>query len=147
PTVYAHFPDARSLLLACSGHVAEAAPPPDPADWAGVTDPVERMRSALGAVYRYYTQHEQLLDNVQRDAAVMPILAEVSAFRSRYLVQLQDVLLPGWPARGPARARLRRSIGHALEFRTWQSLVRRQGCSRAEAIDLMVALAVTAASG
>lgn len=146
PTVYAHFPDARSLLLACSGHVAETTPPPDPSAWAGIADPAERMRGVLGAVYGYYADHEQLLDNVQRDAAVMPVLAEVSEYRSRYLVGLRDALLPGWPVRGPARARLKRSVGHALEFRTWESLVRRQGCSQAEAIELMVALAATAAS-
>jgi len=98
-------------------------------------------------VYAYYAEHEQLLDNVQRDAAVMPVLAEVSEYRSRYLTELRDVLLPGWQTRGSSRARVRRSIGHALEFRTWQSLVRRQGCSQPEAIDLMVALAVAAASG
>ena len=146
PTVYAHFPDARSLLLACSGHVAETTPPPDPSAWASIADPVERLRAVLGAVYGYYTEHEQLLDNVQRDAAVMPVVAEVSEYRSRYLVELRDALLPGWPARGSARARLKRAVGHALEFRTWQSLVRRQGCSQAEAIELMVALAA-AASG
>jgi hypothetical protein len=57
------------------------------------------------------------------------------------------MLLRGWPVRGAARARLGRAIGHALEFRTWQSLVRRQGCSAAEAVELMVGLAERAASG
>jgi hypothetical protein len=49
--------------------------------------------------------------------------------------------------RGGARARLRRAIGHALEFRTWQSLVRRQGCATDEAVQLMVALARATGSG
>jgi hypothetical protein len=82
-----------------------------------------------------------LLENVQRDAAVMPLVAEVSAYRARYLEEVRDLLLEAWPTRGGARARLRRAIGHALEFRTWQSLVRRQGCATDEAIQLMVALA------
>lgn len=147
PTVYAHFPDARSLLMACSGHVAETMPPPEPSGWIGIADPAERLTVALREMYAHYERHEQLLDNVQRDAAVMPVLAEVSAFRTRYLGEARDVLLRGWPVRGAARARLRRAIGHALEFRTWQSLVRRQGCSTAEAVELMVALAERAASG
>ena len=28
-TLYAHFPDERSLLMACSGHTQAADPPPD----------------------------------------------------------------------------------------------------------------------
>jgi AcrR family transcriptional regulator len=147
PTVYAHFPDARSLLMACSGHVTATMPPPEPSGWVSIADPAERLAVALRAMYAYYERQEQLLDNVQRDVAVMPVLAEVSAFRTRYLREAPDVLLRGWPVRGAARARLRRAIGHALEFRTWQSLVRRQGCSTAEAVELMVALAERAASG
>ena len=37
-------------------------------------------------------------------------------------------------------------IGHALEFATWQSLVRRQGCRTGEAVDLMLAFAGAAAT-
>jgi hypothetical protein len=48
--------------------------------------------------------------------------------------------------RGDARARVRRVIGHALEFNTWQSLVRRQGCTNEEAVRLMLAFVRTAAS-
>ena len=36
---------------------------------------------------------------------------------------------------------LRAVIGHALEFETWRSLVRRQGLSRRQAVDAMVRLA------
>jgi len=57
------------------------------------------------------------------------------------------VPLEGWPARRGARALLRRAIGHALEFRTWQSLVRRQGCRPDEAVRLMVTFVRAAAAG
>ena len=138
PTVYAHFPDDRSLLQACSGHVREAVPLPDPAPWRSIADPGERVETALGALYAYYERLEPLLENVQRDAAVMPVVAEMNAYRVRYLEEIRDLMLAAWPARGAARTRLRRAIGHALEFRTWQSLVRRQGCPRGEAIRLML---------
>jgi AcrR family transcriptional regulator len=139
PTVYAHFPDDRSLLEACSGHVREMVPPPDPTTWHSISDPGARLETALRELYGYYERLEPLLENVQRDAAVMPIVAEVNAYRVHYLEQIRDLLLEAWPARGEARARLRRAIGHALEFRTWHSLVRRQGCRTDEAVQLMLA--------
>jgi AcrR family transcriptional regulator len=141
PTVYAHFPDARSLLEACSGHVRATVPPPDPSAWRAIPDPGERLETALRDLYGYYERLEPLLENVQRDAAVMPLVAEMNAYRVRYLDGIRDVLLEAWPARGRARRRLRRAIGHALEFRTWQSLVRRQGCPTEEAVRLMLAFA------
>lgn len=136
PTVYAHFPDTRALFLACSGHVRETVPPPDPAPWRAIGDPAERLACALNELYAYYERLEPLLANVLRDAAEMPVVAEMNDYRVRYLEGVRDLLARGWP---PA-ARRRRAIGHALEFGTWQSLVRRQGCRRAEAVDLMGAL-------
>src|SRR5687767_14427961 len=81
PTVYAHFPDDRSLLEACSGHVRAAVPPPDAATWRELPDPGERLETALRALYRYYERLESLLENVQRDATVMPLVAEQNAYR------------------------------------------------------------------
>src|SRR3954453_10654340 len=72
PTVYAHFPDERTLFHACSGHVAETTPPPDPTRWAALGDPSERLATALRELYRYYAGLEPLLANVQRDVALMP---------------------------------------------------------------------------
>jgi AcrR family transcriptional regulator len=147
PTVYAHFPDARSLFQACSGHVRATVPPPDPTAWRSISDPGERLTTALRDLYGYYERLEPLLENVQRDAAVMPLVAEMNAYRVRYVEEIRDLLLEAWPTRGGERARLRRAIGHALEFRTWQSLVRRQGCATDEAVQLMVAFACATGSG
>jgi AcrR family transcriptional regulator len=146
PTVYAHFPDTRSLFEACSGRVRETVPPPDPAAWRSISDPGERLETALRGLYGYYERLEPLLENVQRDAAVMPIVAEMNAYRVRYLEEVRDLLLAGWPTRRGARTRLARAIGHALEFRTWQSLVRRQGCRADEAVQLMLSFVCAAAS-
>ena len=146
PTVYAHFPDARSLFEACAGHVRATIPPPDPTLWRSISDPGERLETALRDLYRYYERLEPLLENVQRDATAMPIVAEMNAYRVRYLEEIRDLLLEAWTTRG-ARVRLRRAIGHALEFRTWQSLVRRQGCSTSEAVRLMLTFVRAAAPG
>src|SRR5581483_9137791 len=78
PTVYAHFPDARSLFQACSGHVRAAVPPPDPAAWRSISDPAARLETALRELYGYYERLEPLLENVQRDAPSMPIVAEMN---------------------------------------------------------------------
>lgn len=147
PTVYAHFPDARSLFEACSGHVRATTPPPDPTPWRSIADPSERLETALRELYRYYERLEPLLENVQRDAAVMPLVAEMNAYRVHYLDDIRDLLLEAWATRDGTEARLRRAIGHALEFRTWQSLARRQGCTTEEAVQLMAAFASSAASG
>jgi hypothetical protein len=50
--------------------------------------------------------------------------------------ELRDVLLRGWPRRKAVHA----AVGHAVEFETWRSLVRRQELSRKQAIDAMVRL-------
>ena len=141
PTVYAHFPDMRALLQACSAHVRATVPPPDPEAWGSIADPERRLERALRDLYGYYERLEPLLDNVYRDAADLPVVAEMNAYRQRYLERIRTLLLEPWPARGQAKARLRRALGHALDFRTWQSLVRNHGCTQHEAIRLMVGLA------
>ncbi len=124
----------------------ETVPPPDPAVWRSISDPGERLETALRDLYGYYERLEPLLENVQRDAAVMPLVGEMNAYRVRYLEEIRDLLLEGWPTRGGARARRARAIGHALEFRTWQSLVRRQGSRTNEAAHLMLTFVRAAAS-
>src|SRR4051812_13594626 len=54
-TVYRHFEDETAMFEACSAHfAAEVAPPPDPAAWADMPDPAERLRTALLAFYAYF---------------------------------------------------------------------------------------------
>ena len=51
-TVYRHFANEQELLAACSGHFAAAHPWPDAARWRAITDPAERLRTALGEPLR-----------------------------------------------------------------------------------------------
>ena len=53
---------------------------------------------------------------------------------------LADALAQGRPRRKSVRA----AIGHALEFETWRSLVRRQGLTRTHAVDAMTRLVESA---
>jgi AcrR family transcriptional regulator len=145
-TVYRHFPDERSLFLACSGHWRAANPPPDPAAWAAISDPDVRLREALAELYAFYGRTEPMLDNLLRDEAVVPMVAELMAggFRA-YVGALGDVLMRGRTERGRARRDVRAALGHAVAFTTWSSLVRAEGLDDAGAVRLMCGL-VTAAS-
>jgi AcrR family transcriptional regulator len=139
PTVYAHFPDERSLFAACSGHVRASVPPPDPGSWQEIEDPRMRLGAALRGLYGYYERLEPLLGNIERDLATMPIVAEMNAYRVRHVEEARDIVVDAWRVRGRARTRLCRVVGHALQFGTWRSLVRGQGCTNEEAVELMLA--------
>src|SRR3954453_1707617 len=49
-TVYRHFPDERALFMGCSGAWRERHPLPEPATWAGIADPADRLNAALEAL-------------------------------------------------------------------------------------------------
>src|SRR5215212_8188895 len=53
-TLYAHFPDERSLHQACSALFFERDPLPDAEPWRAITDPSERLRVGLRAIYDWY---------------------------------------------------------------------------------------------
>jgi AcrR family transcriptional regulator len=50
-TFYAHFPDDRSVFLACSGLVVERDPLPDAEPWRAIDDRGERLRVGLRAIW------------------------------------------------------------------------------------------------
>lgn len=145
-TVYRHFPDERALFLACSGHFHEQHPPPDPAAWAGVASPEERLAAALEAIYGWYETVEPMLSNVLRDAETMPALAEVAAGRRAYMDAVEEGLARGWGARGRRAHALRAALGFALDFAAWRTLHRRD-VRRTEAVAIMAAAVRAAARG
>jgi AcrR family transcriptional regulator len=144
-TVYRHFPDEDALFEACSSHWMARHPLPDPAAWAAIEDPDERLRTALGELYQWYDRSDYMLEKTTRDLALVPALRpSMDAFRG-WLDAAADSLLRGRPERGARRRRLRAAVGHALACETWRSLTRHQGMSQAETIELMEALAAAAA--
>src|SRR4249919_3204804 len=60
-TLYAHFPDERSLLLACSGLAHARDPAPDAGPWRTIEDRRERLRAGLPAVYGWYERNAELI--------------------------------------------------------------------------------------
>jgi AcrR family transcriptional regulator len=131
-TLYAHFPDERSLLMACSGMVHEQDPAPSAEPWRAIADPSDRLRTGLAAIYAWYERHAQLLSCVLRDAEHHPIVREISQLRF-----------------GPARAahlevlgaklnaRQRALLQVALSFFTWRTLARDAGLKPTAAVKAM----------
>jgi len=146
-TVYRHFPDEASLFQACSSHYASLHPPPDPSPWAEIRDVRQRLRRGLTDVYGWWEETEDMMSLVLRDAPLVEAMsAPVEAGRA-YLGAVRDALLRGRPERGKARRRASAAIGHALDFFTWRSLVRDQGLSTLEAVDLMAGMVDPPPSG
>jgi AcrR family transcriptional regulator len=69
-TIYAHFPDERSLFLACSGLALERDPMPDAEAWHAIKDRRERLRVGLSAVYGWYERNADIVACVLRDADI-----------------------------------------------------------------------------
>ena len=135
-TIYAHFPGERELFAACSRHWQTANPFPESDAWARISDPERRLRTALREIYSWYERVEPALALFARDASLVPAQRELTEARLAALASTADRLAEGFPRRRAVRA----AIGHALEFETWRSLVRRQQLSRRRAVDLMVRL-------
>lgn len=137
-TVYSHFPDERSLLMACSGLHLERAPPPSPEAWATINDPEARLRAALSALYGWFAENEGVTATVLRDAQTNAVLAEVSGMRfGDAFGAISLSLADGLDGEGQA------ALALALSFYTWRSLVRESKLSLPQAVQLMVRTILT----
>jgi AcrR family transcriptional regulator len=133
-TVYAHFPEERELLLACSGHYAQLHPPPDPASWESVGDPAGRLRQGLGAVYEYFEETADMLTSVLRDAEIDPLVREiVQVRRAGPMLRVRESLASA--ARGK---RGLAAVDVALDFHAWKKLAA-GGLGPREAAETMTA--------
>jgi AcrR family transcriptional regulator len=132
-TLYAHFPDERSLYLACSGLVFERAPLPDAAPWANIAVPSERLRAGLRAVYGWYERNAQLTGCVLRDAESHALTKEVVALRMGSAMAAYGEVLGA-----KLDARQRALLHVALGFFTWRALVSEAGMNSDSAADAMV---------
>ena len=132
-TLYAHFPDERSLYMACSGLVMERDAPPDAAAWRDIIDQRERLRTGLTALYAWYERNAGLLACVLRDAEFHPLTREVAELRfGPFMASCADVL--GTKLNAKQRAMLQLALG----FFTWRTLVRDAGLKSQAAAKAMV---------
>jgi AcrR family transcriptional regulator len=147
-TVYRHFPDARTLLEACSAHARRINPPPDLDRWRQIDDPRRRAEVGLAQLYDYFRRTEAAWSNVLRDAELAPLVKEMAEERRlTYLREARDVLLAAWPKRPARRPLLRAVLGLAVDFHTWQTMCRREELDDRTAVALMVRLSTAVGGG
>ncbi|MDC7786592.1 helix-turn-helix domain containing protein [Rhodoplanes sp. TEM] len=133
-TLYAHFPDERSLLLACSGLTMERDPLPDAAPWRAIADRRERLRTGLTALYDWYGRNAALAGCVLRDAEHHALTREVNELRlGPPMATCRAVLGDGLDPMQQAM------LAVALSFFTWRTLVRDAGLAPDAAVAAMVA--------
>ena len=132
-TVYAHFPDERSLYLACSGLSLERDPLPDPTGWRSIADRGERLRTGLLAVYGWYERNADLVGCVLRDAEFHQLTREITTLRfGPFMAACHEVLGAELSPHRQALLRL------ALSFFTWRTLVREAGLEQDTAVGTIV---------
>jgi AcrR family transcriptional regulator len=132
-TLYAHFPDERSLHLACSGLAMERDPLPDAEPWRAIEDRSERLRAGLVAIYGWYERNAELAACVLRDAESHALTKDIMALRfGPYIAAYQQVLGARLGAKQRAVLRL------ALSFFTWRTLAREGGLKTSAAVGVMV---------
>jgi AcrR family transcriptional regulator len=138
PTIYSHFPDGLiSLGWACSSLELSENPLPDLQRWAQIADPEERLRSALAELYAYFRRREGLWTNIVRDAKLVDMSEELAPITAHW-ERMKETLAAGWQASdGASRPLLVGAIGLALDFNTWRTMVRQQGFTDEQGVELM----------
>lgn len=138
-TFYAHFPDERSLSLACSGLTLERDPLPNAEAWRHIEDPKERLRIGLRALYDWYERNAGLVACVLRDAEYHALTREITELRfGKPMALFHEVL----GAR--LKAKQRALLPLTLSFHTWRTLTRESGLKQNAAVAAMVQAIVCA---
>ena len=139
-TVYRHFPDEAALFAACSAHWSTSDPLPNLATWAEIRNCEERLARALSELYQHYERNQQMMTNILRDEAAMPVITPHLDHYRHYLLAARRVLMEGRLEIGSSRFLAEAAIGHALAFYTWHSLTRDQTLALDHALQLMLSL-------
>jgi AcrR family transcriptional regulator len=131
-TLYAHFPDERSLHLACSGLLFGRDPLPDAKAWTAIPDPRERLRAGIRELYSWYERNADIAGCVLRDREHHAITQEMAALRFvPPMTAIVRVLGEGLDAERSALLRL------ALSYHTWRTLAHDGGLGPDGAAEVM----------
>lgn len=116
-TFYAHFPDDRSLFLACSALALEQDPLPDVATWKRLPPGPARLQRGLGELYGWFERNSQQAACVLRDAEHHALTREMVELRMKpFFVEAATLLGEGLGARS------RGLLAVALDFACWRAL-------------------------
>ena len=139
-TVYRHFPDEETLFSACSGHYFSQHPFPDIERWRHITDPHDRLRTGLRESYRWHEANRQMIAMALAEARELPLMAPYHDFWDA----AAEMLTAAWHVRGRRHAALKAGIALALSFDTHRTLLREQGLTESQSVELMVRFAESA---
>jgi len=141
-TVYRHFGDEAAILGACSSTYFQSHPFPEVEAWRDIASPAERLRQGFAETYAYHRETEAMMSSVLPELGDSPL---VEPYRAHWRHAV-EVLAGAWPqsARSPELAA---AIALALRFDTWALLVREHGLNDAQAVGLMLQLAVPPGAG
>jgi AcrR family transcriptional regulator len=132
-TFYAHFPDERSMFMACSGHALAQDPMPDAETWRGVADPTERLKVALPLIYAWFERNAGVLACVLRDAEHLDLVREIVALRYEPdIAKWHETLGAGLSSKQQVM------LVVALSFHTWRTLTRDAALKQSAAVRAMV---------
>jgi AcrR family transcriptional regulator len=123
-TVYRHFATEDEIFLACSARFDELHPLPDLAGWEAIDDPFERLALGLSELYDYFADTERMTAAAIRDASSTPAIREAfGRYQGRFRAMF-ELLVAGFVATGIPVETVRLPIRLAIDFRTWQIMMR-----------------------
>jgi AcrR family transcriptional regulator len=138
-TLYSHFPDERSMNMACSALHFEREPAPDAAAWRDIPATRERLITGLRAIYDWYQRNENIFACVLRDAEFHPLTQEIVQQRFGPVATAWNKVL----GEG-LNAKQRVMLHLALSFHSWRTLARGSGLSQNDTTAAMVRAIETA---
>lgn len=131
-TLYAHFPDERSLFQACSGLFIERNPPPDADRWREAAPGGQRLRAGLAAIYDWYGRTAGMMACVLRDAEHHALTRETAETSFGPIMGAWTAIL------GEGLSPTQQAMLHlALGFHSWRALAREAGLGDEAAAEAM----------
>lgn len=117
-TVYHHFPSYDDVIAACGAHTWETLQPPAPPDFAGISDPAERVRRVVADLYDFYRRFPDMgaIRSERRSFAALDAGFRHEEDHRRAII---DTAFRGLRAGAKVRA-----LAYALlDFSTWENLI------------------------
>jgi AcrR family transcriptional regulator len=129
-TYYAHFPDERSLFLACSALALERGPLPDFEQLLAIPPGRDRVRRGLELVFAWYADNEDHAACVIRDSETHALTREMVELRiAPAFTRVAELIGDGLGERARSLLQL------ALDFACWRTL--KASCDVRQAAALM----------
>lgn len=146
-TVYRHFATESDIFQACSARYRELHPLPGLGAWEAIEDPFDRLKLGLVELYRYFAETEGMTSAVIRDAPSTPAMHEPFARYQAWFRVMFALLTTGFVTHGIPAERVQLPIRLAIDFRTWQIMMREQGMDVEAAVEYQMGIVRWAAIG